>query len=1194
MTLKIVLFDDKIFTFKVEKDVDGTKNWEDGDENPTVSYLDHRLWTTNPSSTEYLYENIGKTIVEQTDPEEAWSKDVTKFKEARLYAATSMTILPVYVTMDEQIFPDDGLNMDSYDYPVYDSETWTDNLAGRPYPGGKWFNHIIIAHRAKKQKTSTSMPTMTVLRIMEDGTLYHMINKPGGIGNGQFLVPNFKKNVDSMTPLTIGRQSYFLTASNSPNHPVLNHEDYSIVEAFKVTDKLSSTTITQFGRIGYLDTESLGGKIEVFNVKKVVVLDFYINLILAVLDTTDDTGTNSRLRLFLFNPDGDEVFTQLNNINFDSEVFTNLYAFKHDRERYLVLSKAAVDDSTKNKAEIFKVKATGILEELEGYEDDLADGALVDLIPLSAGTAKEETQLLEVRQKDGGTTCSMLIFEEDTWSRDGRRSSSLTGTVSSSSFSVGSLPRMMRSLGVNVYNDDTDGLQFHLFVIPTIPRMKVDKRLQLENHMYLDVYPVMFYDFAALTEKKNAIDAELAKYVAKSGSKVTGNWALGNVKTGTMNVQSQTQPPIPKETVLKMKIKENEEDQTVIETEDIRDIVDIQMTKVEEKLNDAKDRITVLQNDANDLLLTNSPNPQTITGKIVIDGTLLVEDKFKFEKASESSNLVISKISTPDDDPLNLEDFSNIYSKTQNNVKIQGDTAFKKKVSFSKDIQVVNLDSDQTLSPLAAASLLKYDGDRTFSVPQTFNGDVTVSGNLGLGVDVKLAKGIFELDMDTIPVNGNIDGVDATIHTAIVESDDGLTAPNLAAEFAVGNDNLVPKDQATFSVKGTLQLVKLAGLPFTTEGSKLGVVNAKVNGHNIEELYQNAAWLSIPESLEDDLGEDPVIEFQNNVKFADVTFTTDVAVDEINDVAFAKYVKKASRPILEVGGTKTFTNLITANHLASLTFNSKSLSQFITKKSPQTISGTSTFMNPITVKSIDGVNGQYPLIDGKNLITHISYDIPSIIDGANFITDNTIPRETIFSTIRIADGATIAVKNKINDVDWNDRSSNIVRTDDESVDITGVKVIENEVIVDKIMVDKIETDFDSDSSSYGNEYNIKDFANTKNDQIIPSGKTFTGSVTFGDIFFVDHKSSVNDVKIAPLLNCWIDTNSQNDVEIKKKVVFSNLITDGLETSKGKNFFSSLQNSQLFMSPAGKWGKLRQSLLDYILVLMDSGIVFGSL
>ena len=62
MTLKIVLFDDKIFTFKVEKDVDGTKNWEDGDENPTVTYLDHRLWTTNPSSTEYLYENIGKTI----------------------------------------------------------------------------------------------------------------------------------------------------------------------------------------------------------------------------------------------------------------------------------------------------------------------------------------------------------------------------------------------------------------------------------------------------------------------------------------------------------------------------------------------------------------------------------------------------------------------------------------------------------------------------------------------------------------------------------------------------------------------------------------------------------------------------------------------------------------------------------------------------------------------------------------------------------------------------------------------------------------------------------------------------------------------------------------------------------------------------------------------------------------------------
>ena len=83
-----------------------------------------------------------KNLMEVNDDHEMPNK-AALFDQLKLTKAESMTILPIFVTMDEQFVPDSPLDYEYDDIDYYD-ESWQNNLAGRPHPGGKWFYHVLV------------------------------------------------------------------------------------------------------------------------------------------------------------------------------------------------------------------------------------------------------------------------------------------------------------------------------------------------------------------------------------------------------------------------------------------------------------------------------------------------------------------------------------------------------------------------------------------------------------------------------------------------------------------------------------------------------------------------------------------------------------------------------------------------------------------------------------------------------------------------------------------------------------------------------------------------------------------------------------------------------------------------------------------------------------------------------------------
>ena len=116
--------------------------WEDFDEEPGMRYVDHRKWDSR-HYRDMTFSDLAeeKNLMELSDdyliPHKA-----ALFDQLKLTKADSMTILPIFVTMDEQFYPDNPLQYDNYDenYLDYDTESWQNNLAGRPHAGGKLWN----------------------------------------------------------------------------------------------------------------------------------------------------------------------------------------------------------------------------------------------------------------------------------------------------------------------------------------------------------------------------------------------------------------------------------------------------------------------------------------------------------------------------------------------------------------------------------------------------------------------------------------------------------------------------------------------------------------------------------------------------------------------------------------------------------------------------------------------------------------------------------------------------------------------------------------------------------------------------------------------------------------------------------------------------------------------------------------------
>ena len=386
--------------------------YPDANNEPTVTLMDRRIWKAGTrDATEFDDWNAKSLeLLEPQVSDDPLGKENSKFVKSLLEEASSMTIVPMFVQLDEGLVPETDLEYDEeLNKMDYDHDSFTNlkkaNIAARPYSGGKWFYHIVIVHKSKARKLPGSDPVMSVLRIMEDGKLTHLLTKLAR-GRGQFENPNLEKDVIDMAPVTIGRQSFLITSSlcleRSPL--LLEHEDYSVVEAFRLDDSKEPVTAVT-GRIGYVKSIKLTSDydtVQTYYAAGVASIDFYTHVHVAILDRESlETDAKSRIRVFQFNPESpapSQVLTLAYElIPDDGLLYTAIHSFERKGLKYLSVSRPG-------KAILFKATANGALEKISELEDD----AMTELIPVASGRTKEDVSLVEFGIKDCDITGKRL------------------------------------------------------------------------------------------------------------------------------------------------------------------------------------------------------------------------------------------------------------------------------------------------------------------------------------------------------------------------------------------------------------------------------------------------------------------------------------------------------------------------------------------------------------------------------------------------------------------------------------------------------------------------------------------------------------------------------------------------------------------------------------------------------------------
>ena len=700
--------DNKLSVFKIEE---GDK-YPDADQAPAVDLIDYRIWKHDHSEQEgEKWDPTSKEFLELKNSDDYIGVEGSKFVKSALQKASSMTIVPIFVQLEHTLLPKTPIKYDEEnDSPDYDDDTFKgDNLAAIPLPAGKWYYHIIIVHESQsKRKPNFAPPLVSVLRILENGTLVQLLTKVDFGGMGQFKNPYLKKDVSSMTSVTIGRQSYWITSSNSTHPATVPHEDFSVVEAFKLED--SGVQLTVHGEIDVIDPVKISEPLPTFFAVGVVKVDFYSHVFVAILDrvSVQEGETGSRIRVFEFNPlssSPSEVFSLAYRLDLDAGLYTALHSFERKGVKYLTVSRPG-------KAIIFEVEANGALEQISQFESD----DLSELIPVAAsGRAREEVSLVQFGFSAGNVVGKRLHPLAFPWSLDQAAVVSEPLWPKPTDKGTFALQAMIKGGGVigvhlglkeGATNKDHQDLGFQIFMFPEVPEFYLDRRLQKEAELYPRLYSIKRVDQATKDKVKNIKD-HLEKYVAKSGSVVSGTWKIDNVETAKMTAEN-----LPDDTVVTLRLRDDAKDETTVNTENFRQVLNLDLVQVESKLSQVNTNLGTLGGKTSDLLLKESSSVQIVNTPIVFKEDLTVSGELTLSK-TDSGKFKIGTLKNLDEQQsMALDDFKNVYSGLQNNKIISGNTIFKDLVTFNNPVKSSTLSevsNEKTLIGDQAQPLWPHD-----------------------------------------------------------------------------------------------------------------------------------------------------------------------------------------------------------------------------------------------------------------------------------------------------------------------------------------------------------------------------------------------------------------------------------------------------------------------------------------------------
>ena len=1136
--------------FKIVND-----KYPDADNLPVVTLMDERIWKEQPDQNLVDWSATDLEFLEPVKPDEPLGKDGAMFKKSLLEEASSMAIVPLFVQLDEELLPDMPLYSDGIGEVVYDdddglfgnikgSDEIVANFAARPYPGGKWFYHIVIVHKSQARVLPGSPPMMSVLRIMEDGQLVHLLTKVDR-RRGQFENLELKKDVTDMAPITIGRESYLITSSVALPSALLDQDEYSVVEAFKLEDKEAPVTAVT-GRIGSIEYTKISEPVQTSHATGVAKIDFYTHVHVAILDNPE--LSRSRIRVFQFNPESLEPSLVLNLaceflLDDDSILYTAIHSFERYGVQYLTVSRP-------KKAIIFKVTANGSLEKISELNDD----ALTELIPVASGRTLEDVSLVEFDISGSDITGKRLHPFTYPWSLDQATIvSEPLGSLSSGTgtFALQALAQGEGILGVHLGLRDNNAekdLGFQIFLFPEIPKYFLDRRLQKEAELYPGLYSIP--QLNAIIEADIAtVLTELDKYVSKSGSVVSGKWDVKEVKTAKM-----TALDLPDNTVVKLHLRDNATDLTSTETIDFRPMLNLDLEQVKSKLTQVNVNFGLLDGLTDDLLLKESRAVQTVNTPIIFEEDITVSGDLTLDLTPGSKFKIGTLKSRDEKHSVELDELDNIYSATQNNIEIGGTTCFKDSVTFNgvKASRLMTL--GDTASLINSDDALTYSGGQTISTPQTFDGPVEVAGDLALNIGIGLSKGGLKLTKADIPIDNTPVVRNVKFDDKVTVEEPGITSPNFAdlPQSLVDNiDHVALKASQSTHIKGKLRIVPDEDDvdSFSATGSRFGLVKPDVNTYDISDMYDHAAWLSAPPSKEE-ITDNSEISFTSKFNVNELQMVQMPPNDlKINNILLSDFVRReaGSGVTYNIGGDKTFVDITVVKEIMAKTFNDKTLDQFVNKMDEQNLESSAQFNAGLEAVHIEGFDGSIPTVDGKNLDQYFHENVAVLL---------ALEKEKHFNTITIGAGATLKIKDTINDYNLKDRVDQIVRTDVAAAEISGDKVVKSQASIGPLKVGQINTAYSKDDNTYGKSYVVSDFVNVKNPQSIPAGKTFSGAVKLGHVSFLGSEPDIvtenGNLRAPPLTNCFIDVNSDDEQEVNRKVSFEELTTNQLKIAKGKN------------------------------------------
>ena len=894
-----------------------------------------------------------------------------------------------------------------------------------------------------------------------------------------------QKNPVTVAVRMFGRRAFCFVGTSNPTL------ETGAVEGFELKEKIISLpggtrSVYSQVRMEKLTTTTL--PVLTNNIADIEVVEFTVHGYLVVVDRTAFNGMHSRIRVYR-NSKGVEL-SIIDEKIVNDVIFTGVKFVRIQMNGFLFLT-------TATGSYLLAITRKGFLT---GDLIKVTENSPGIIIPYTYGSLEDNILFPLIKH-------SAQVTNLQFWTDAGTELASFSQNLNLAEDRAYKGLICMRPSGGHICIAASSDVMFKLdiFSVHLIIQLQVDDRL-IQMAELDTVEARILGRVGNLQAQYQVYKAKTSEILLNSGSVLKGNWKLGTVKIGEhLNLPAGSL----EKTQVTMDINRNDGS---VSTVNLRDGMNVLLSQVYAEITETVAGFEAAKTLGGTAFKLNSPDIQIIPS---IALGKLTANKIIF-KGTNPSLQVESLVQGSAVESLNSIKGDLYLHNT--NAPMSGSKAFEN--SFQADSLGSGSVSD-SLKTVSSANLLRNKGDQTVNAHQQFNNAISMS-KLEVGATVPLTDA--ELPPSSVKIedlrNNNLffsSGINGHyLFENLVTTTDityGMSDLNQVQLSSIDASRIVKKDENAI-ITGSLTVhIQSTG---EATGKIINIKNGIVNEVPLKELKNNAAKIRCLLPCAEHL-----VQFSKSVTFGGkILFDSSFTTTEINTIPLTDYVHKQAllENLIVITGEKSLSNSVHANSTFSNLYNSLTLDQLITRTTAQLITGSNVFQNIVTFDNIKGVEDfSGPSVDGRNLWEVFSSDLMAVRDQRPWIINKTLGSSISLDSVVLSSTSTLNVENQINNMDVDATLKKIVLDDEGSVALLGNYTIPSEINLNTVIVNNI---------AKGNKvFTIDEFANTVTTEVINGVKTFTGVITFGDMFLVDN-AQINNLDFYKIITCWVDIGSE--------------------------------------------------------------------